>query len=600
MIASPMPSAATIQGFLEILYAEAEQGWLVLSYPDPHGLKSDWFDISRTTWQAIAHAAERRARTYNVYFGVVLQQPDCDPGQFRRSRRATAYSVPGLWFDLDLAYGQHAASQLPQTDREALQFLADLPARPSLIIFSGGGLYGYWLFKEPYLITTEADREAIAHLSRQFSYTLVEAGKLHGWTLDALGDLARVLRPPGTINHKYGTLVDLIHEGQERYNLMDFDWLVPLPEPARTEHNGTGIGGQPDLVTIAEHYGTTLERKSQTELAGAHPQHGSSTGNNFNVNQTKGLWHCWRHGTGGDALALIAICEGLLSCDHAISGALQGEIFPRVVQIANDTFQADIHLDAQRRRNGSTPGPQPADPYACPELPAYARIDEAQAAHASRFLDAYSAFSKKWSPRAYEGFHEASGLFVLSTVGARRIRLGFGPHGVYTSLLIALAARTTLFSKTTTAELCLRLLEQAGLDFLLADDDATPQAFLRSLTQYVPSNYEDLPEVEQQRTLMQLAFTAQRGWFYEEWGQHLEAMMAKNGFMAGFRGILRRLDDHKQRYVYSTISRGRDIIQKPYLSLLANVTLADLRPFVQAWQATLARWLYCAHGLRDA
>jgi hypothetical protein len=45
---------------------------------------------------------------------------------------------------------------------------------------------------------------------------------------------------------------------------------------------------------------------------------------------------------------------------------------------------------------------------------------------------------------------------------------------------------------------------------------------------------------------------------------------------------LRRLDDHKQRYVYSTISRGRDIIHKPYLSLLANVTLADLRPFVQA------------------
>ena len=54
-----------------------------------------------------------------------------------------------------------------------------------------------------------------------------------------------------------------------------------------TQHNGTGIAGQPDLATIAEHYGTTLERKSQTELVGAHPQHGSSTGNKFQRQRRK-------------------------------------------------------------------------------------------------------------------------------------------------------------------------------------------------------------------------------------------------------------------------------------------------------------------------
>ena len=147
---------------------------------------------------------------------------------------------------------------------------------------------------------------------------------------------------------------------------------------------------------------------------------------------------------------------------------------------------------------------------------------------------------------------------------------------------MALCARTTLFSKTTTARLGVQHLEQAGLGFLLADDDATPQAFLRSLTQYVQPDYDELDPEEQQRIQMQLAFTAQRGWFYDEWGQHLEAMMAKNGFMTDFRGIMRRLDDHKQRHVYRTISRGRDVLLKPYVSLLANVTLADVRPFVQA------------------
>jgi hypothetical protein len=259
-----------------------------------------------------------------VYFGVALQMPDCTPAQFRRSRSADAYVVPGLWADIDLATGHHAASQLPQTPQEALQFLADLPTRPSLLVHSGGGLYGYWLFREPYVITTEQERETIAHLSKQFAYTLVEAGKLKGWTLDAVGDLARVLRPPGTINHKYGTAVELIRDGPERYNLADFDWLLPLPEPARAEHQGQGIDGQPDLVTIAESYGTTLKRKSQTELMGTHPQHGSSTGSNCTVNQSKGLWHCWRHGTGGDALACIAVCEGLVPCEAAMPARCAG------------------------------------------------------------------------------------------------------------------------------------------------------------------------------------------------------------------------------------------------------------------------------------
>ena len=375
------PDATAIQHFLSLLYGSVEDGWLVLSYPDqavlkPDGtpvMKSDWFDVARTPWQALAAAAARRARSANVYFGVVLQQPDCEPGQFKRSRSATAYSVPGLYADIDLAYGHHAASQLPTTDREALQFLADLPARPSVIIHSGGGFYGYWLFREPYMITTDHDRETIAHLSKQFAYTLVEAGKLHGWTLDAVGDLARVLRPPGTINHKYGTLVELIHEGHERYNPGDFDWLAPLPEPARAQYSGTSIAGQPDLVAIAAHYGTTVARKSQTELVGMHPQHGSSTGSNFNINQARGLWHCWRHGTGGDALALIAVCAGLLPCEAAISGALRGELFARVVDIANETFQAAIHLGTHAPGQAAS---DPARPYHQP-LPGV-RSDSAQ------------------------------------------------------------------------------------------------------------------------------------------------------------------------------------------------------------------------------
>ena len=87
-------------------------------------------------------------------------------------------------------------------------------------------------------------------------------------------------------------------------------------------------------MAIAEAYGTRLERKSSTELAGPHPQHGSSTGDNFNVNLGKGLWHCWRHGTGGDALTLLAVCTGLVACEDARPECLSGARFPQVLDIA--------------------------------------------------------------------------------------------------------------------------------------------------------------------------------------------------------------------------------------------------------------------------
>jgi hypothetical protein len=541
----------------------------------------------------VAQRAAELSAQDTVYFGVVIQKPDCKPDISHRSTTEGAYIVIGLWFDLDLAFGLHAASSLPATVEEGLAVLHGLQAPPSLILHSGGGLYGFWQFREPYMIASPADHEAITQLSQQFHYTVRLAGKAKGWTFDNTGDLSRVLRPAGTINYKYGTRVEVIHETGIRYNPSDFDWLEALPEPARTSHAGAAIPGQPNLVAIAEHYGAQFERKSEAELAAAHPQHGSSTGDNFNVNAAKGLWHCWRHTTGGDALALIAVCEGLVPCEDMRAGVLRGEAFKRVVDIANTTFQAGIVLDAARRRNGPGPGPQPTDPYACPELPAAARVDEARAAQASIFLDDYIAFSQQWAPRAYQGFHEAAALFALSTTAARRVRIEFGPQGVYTSLYMALASRTSLFTKTTAVKIALALLRAAGLRALLADNDATPQAFLRSLTLYVPPDYAELPPEVQAEVRERLAFAGQKGWFYEEWGQHLHAMMQKEGQMAHFRGIMKRLDDHEDEYSYATISRGRDILHKPYVTLLANVTPADLKPFFRT-QSPLWRDGYIA------
>lgn len=236
------------------------------------------------------------------------------------------------------------------------------------------------------------------------------------------------------------------------------------------------------------------------------------------------------------------------------------------------------------RPEPTTPAePEPAPPEdegKAPELAEHARLPADLSESASPWLDEYITFSRRWSPRAYDGFHEAIALWLLSTVAARRVMLPLGPAR-YTPLSLALCARTSLFAKSTTADIGIDTLKAAGLDWLLAADTSTPQKFIHDLTARVPDAFDKLPVEHQERTRRRLALAGQRGWFYEEFGQHLYAMGRTDGVMADFRGILRRFDDCKARYESGTIARGNDVVERPYLALLVNLTPADLRPMAQ-------------------
>lgn len=217
-----------------------------------------------------------------------------------------------------------------------------------------------------------------------------------------------------------------------------------------------------------------------------------------------------------------------------------------------------------------------------PPLPEGAVLDPRIGKEACTWLDDYVEWSKKWSPRSFEGYHEAVGLALLSTVAARRVRFHFGKER-YTNLYLLLVGRTTVWAKTSALGNGRAVLARAGLDFLLAPDQSTPQAFIRSLARTeLPKNYEQLDEELRARAKMRLAFGAQRGWFYEEFGSGVEAMMRKDGTMADFRGYLRAFDDCPNRYSRETIRRGVEVVEKPYLSLIGNITPADLRPVASA------------------
>jgi hypothetical protein len=217
---------------------------------------------------------------------------------------------------------------------------------------------------------------------------------------------------------------------------------------------------------------------------------------------------------------------------------------------------------------------------AMPSLPEAARHDPVLAAKACAWLDEYIAFSRIWSPRAHDDFHESVGIWLLSTVAARRVTIDFGKRR-FTSLYIALASRTSVFAKSTTAEIAQAILKCAGLTHMLAPDDATPQAFVRSMTYQVPMEYGDMDSNKQEERKRKVAFAAQKGWYFDEFGQKVSAMMRDGGFMADFRSLLRKFDDTPDTYEYETIGRGNDTVYSPYLALLANLTPADLQPYAK-------------------
>ncbi len=251
-------------------------------------------------------------------------------------------------------------------------------------------------------------------------------------------------------------------------------------------------------------------------------------------------------------------------------------------------------LDAGQRQPRSVPDngrkPAPTPPFSLeaatvllaehqfPPLPDYARLPPDLGRDACPWLDNYIAFSRTWSPRSFDGFHEACGLWLLSTVAARRVVVHYG-RPRYTNLYLLLAGRTTMHAKSSATDIARGLLSACGLEYLLAADEAIPQAFVRALAGGgLPVNFEDMEEEQRLAAKMRMGFCGQRGWYAEEFGSWLASMMRTDGVMADFRGLLRRLDDCPPDYSRSTIARGDEVIHRPYLALIANLTPADLRP----------------------
>jgi len=241
---------------------------------------------------------------------------------------------------------------------------------------------------------------------------------------------------------------------------------------------------------------------------------------------------------------------------------------------------------------------QPKDREGVPELPASARIAEPPP---NRFpwLRDYMAFSRTWSPRSPKAMHEAVALWVLSTAAAGRVVYHDGKKR-RAALYQMVVAPSTLYAKTSCAEIGTAILEAAGMNGLLLRRGG-PQAQFQSMRLRVPPDYHTLLPQERDEVRQRLAFGAQRGWFADEFGQSLAAMQNERSHMAELATMLLDIDNGPAQYEADTIARGACELLRPTLSLLAVSTPAQMADALKRgdklWHdGTLARCAFVTVG----
>jgi hypothetical protein len=148
----------------------------------------------------------RRHQGANLYWGVATRRSDAN------GTEANCQHLGCLFADLDFKDINEA---------EARERLRAMPLPASIVVNSGGGLHCYWLLREPLDVQADTPRPWLQRLA---AYLGADS---------SCAEPARVLRIPGTKNHKYAPprIVMVEHfDPEARYNLSEFsEWLPAQP-----------------------------------------------------------------------------------------------------------------------------------------------------------------------------------------------------------------------------------------------------------------------------------------------------------------------------------------------------------------------------------
>jgi hypothetical protein len=246
--------------FINALFADAE-GQLALWRSDTK--RTEWAEnCDPFSIDGFAEAAN--ADNFNAYFGVCLQKSRPAKATSRGTEAGVSV-MPGLWADVDFAAPAKAtAKKKPKnypTEAAAREAVGLMPAEPTVIVQSGGGLHLYWLFSEPLFIDDSNRREAKTLSHRWQQMLRAKLLKIGGFELDSTHDLSRVLRLPGTPHTSHeGFTVGIDSFGNNapgfddapRYDFADLNAHGSPGASATLDFASTPAGGRKASATAAK------------------------------------------------------------------------------------------------------------------------------------------------------------------------------------------------------------------------------------------------------------------------------------------------------------------------------------------------------------
>jgi hypothetical protein len=224
MVPHVAPWEREAQGFLETLFPKLAAG----EYIEARWRSLSQRSMSRAFFantQDVLHFVSKARNTRDIYVGAA-------PRQGRVGTKEGVTYLPAIWAELDAKEAHTRETRFKQ--------VTDLPHLPSIMVWTGGGWHVYWLLEVP------AEGQQELALAEAVMRRLAEG--LNG---DHVGDRARILRLPGTLNQKYGRLrpVELVHCGPDRrYTL---DQLREMSEDLLEKKPGDG-GGRIRRDVLAE------------------------------------------------------------------------------------------------------------------------------------------------------------------------------------------------------------------------------------------------------------------------------------------------------------------------------------------------------------
>lgn len=207
------------KAFLSTIYRKCTEGYITLTFLPER--KTLWFKVNEI--DKISEAAQKYGTKTNTFFGVGLIRKVLQNNL--RGSENDILTITTLYADIDVRSNAHAETALPCSTDEAIEFLNSLPLKPSIIVNSGNGLHAYWLLDTPFKIQSAKDKDYITSIFKGWSKFVNANAKERGWKLDNVSDLARVLRVPGSINHKLknGSICEVLGCNRTRCHLSEFE-----------------------------------------------------------------------------------------------------------------------------------------------------------------------------------------------------------------------------------------------------------------------------------------------------------------------------------------------------------------------------------------